>query len=152
MVLIIGCLHVNSSSAFLKWLFLHAHLHLLSCEIKILLIASHLCTCSETEPRFPATKWPSWSWSYGSWIYNYLYNQCLSHLKLWVRVRSWQGVLDTTLCDKVLVSYLRQGSGFLRIVQLPPPIKLTAILLRKWRKIPYTKPNHSVSNIFVLLY
>ena len=28
---------------------------------------------------------PSWSWSYGSWIYNYLWNQCLSPLKLWVR-------------------------------------------------------------------
>jgi len=27
----------------------------------------------------------SWSWSYGSWIYNYLSNQCLSPLKLWVR-------------------------------------------------------------------
>ena len=29
-------------------------------------------------------KGPSWSWSYGSWIYNYLYNQCQSLLKLWV--------------------------------------------------------------------
>jgi hypothetical protein len=28
---------------------------------------------------------PSWSWSYGSLIYNYLCNQCLSPLKLWVR-------------------------------------------------------------------
>ena len=28
---------------------------------------------------------PSWLWSYGSWIYNYLCNQCLSPLKLWVR-------------------------------------------------------------------
>jgi len=27
----------------------------------------------------------TWSWSYGSWIYNYLCNQCLSLLKLWVR-------------------------------------------------------------------
>jgi hypothetical protein len=27
----------------------------------------------------------SWSWSYGSWIYNYLCNQCLSLLTLWVR-------------------------------------------------------------------
>jgi len=26
------------------------------------------------------------SWSYGSWIYNYLYNQCLSPLKLLVRI------------------------------------------------------------------
>ena len=44
---------------------------------------------------------PSWSWSYGSWIYNYLCNQCLSPLKLWVWTRSWRGVLDTTLCNKV---------------------------------------------------
>ena len=36
---------------------------------------------------------------YGSWIYNYLYNQCLSHLKLWVRISLRRGVLDT-LCDK----------------------------------------------------
>jgi hypothetical protein len=27
----------------------------------------------------------SWSWSYGSWIYNYMCNQCLSPLQLWVR-------------------------------------------------------------------
>jgi len=27
---------------------------------------------------------PSWSWSYGSWVYNYLCNQFLSPLKLWV--------------------------------------------------------------------
>jgi len=25
------------------------------------------------------------SWSYGSWIYNYMCNQSLSQLKLWVR-------------------------------------------------------------------
>jgi hypothetical protein len=28
----------------------------------------------------------SWPWSYGSWIYNYLFNQCLSPLTLWVRI------------------------------------------------------------------
>jgi hypothetical protein len=27
---------------------------------------------------------PSWSWSYVSWIYNYLCNQCLLPLTLWV--------------------------------------------------------------------
>jgi len=43
----------------------------------------------------------SWSWSYGSWIYNCLCNQCLSPLKLWVRIPLRQGVHDTTLCDKV---------------------------------------------------
>ena len=40
---------------------------------------------------------PSWSWSYGSWIYNYLCNQCLSLLMLWVRTPLKRGVLDTTL-------------------------------------------------------
>jgi len=41
---------------------------------------------------------PLWSWTYSSWIYNYLCNQCLSPLKLWV----WMSLrlLDTTLCDK----------------------------------------------------
>jgi len=28
----------------------------------------------------------SWSWYHGGWIYNYLYNQYLSPLKLWVRI------------------------------------------------------------------
>jgi len=32
----------------------------------------------------PKTWGPSWSWSYGRWIYNYICNQCLSLLKLWV--------------------------------------------------------------------
>ena len=32
----------------------------------------------------------SWSWSYGSWTYNYLCNQLLSPLKLWVLIRSWR--------------------------------------------------------------
>jgi hypothetical protein len=44
---------------------------------------------------------PSWWWSHGSWIYNYLYNQCLSPLKLRVWTCSLRGVLDATLCDKV---------------------------------------------------
>ena len=43
----------------------------------------------------------SWSWSYGSWIYNYLCNQCLSPLTLWVWIPHGWGVLDTTLCDKI---------------------------------------------------
>jgi len=42
-----------------------------------------------------------WSWSYVSWIYNYLCNQCLSPLTLWVRILLRRGVLDKTLCDKV---------------------------------------------------
>ena len=37
----------------------------------------------------------------GRWIYNYLCNQCLSPLTLWVRIPFRRGTLDTTLCDKV---------------------------------------------------
>ena len=44
---------------------------------------------------------PLLSWLYGSWIYNYLCNQWLSPLTLWVRIPLGQSVLDTTLCDKV---------------------------------------------------
>jgi hypothetical protein len=62
---------------------------------------------------------PSWPWSYGSWTYNYLCNQCLSPLMLWVRIlirdylcnqclsplMLWVRILIrarcTTLCDKV---------------------------------------------------
>ena len=42
-------------------------------------------------------------------------------------LRSWQGVLDTTLCDKVC-QLLRQVSGFLRVLWFPPPIKMTAMI------------------------
>jgi hypothetical protein len=38
-------------------------------------------------------------WSYGSWIYNYLCNQCISPLMLWVRISI--RAKRTTLCNKV---------------------------------------------------
>jgi hypothetical protein len=47
------------------------------------------------------------SWSYGSWIYNYICNQCLSPLKLWVRIPN----LDITFCDKVC-QWLASGLWF----------------------------------------
>jgi hypothetical protein len=43
----------------------------------------------------------SWSWSYGSWIYNFLCNQCLSPLTLWVRIPLSRGIFDKILCYKV---------------------------------------------------
>ena len=42
---------------------------------------------------------PSLSWLYNSWIYNYLCNQCLSPLVLWVRISI--RTKCTTLFDKV---------------------------------------------------
>ena len=52
---------------------------------------------------------PSWSWSYGSSIYNYLCNQCLSPLTLWVRILFRRSVLDTTLC---VCQWLAAGRWF----------------------------------------
>jgi hypothetical protein len=51
----------------------------------------------------------SWPWSYGSWIYNYLCNQCLSSLMLWVRISI--RARCTTLCDNVY-QWIATGRGF----------------------------------------
>ena len=52
---------------------------------------------------FAANRCMGPSWSCGSCICNYLYmwNQWLSPLKFEFEPRSWGGVLDTTLCDKI---------------------------------------------------
>jgi hypothetical protein len=44
---------------------------------------NNLC-CMLDSIQLNVIKGQSWSWSYGSWIYNYLCNQYLSPLKLWV--------------------------------------------------------------------
>ena len=41
---------------------------------------------------------------------------------------SWRGVLDTTLCDKIVGDF-REVCGFLRF---PPPIKLNTMLYLKY--------------------
>ena len=46
------------------------------------------------------------SWSYCSWIYNYLCNQCISPLKLWVWMPLRRGSIQRYVIK--LVSYLRQ--------------------------------------------
>ena len=52
---------------------------------------------------------PSWPWSYGSWICNYLCNQCLLPLMLWVWILI--RARRTTLCDKVC-HWLATGRWF----------------------------------------
>jgi hypothetical protein len=68
---------------------------------------------------------PSWPWSYGSWIYNYLSNQSLSPLMLWVRISI--RARCRTLCDQIWQWFVT-GRGFLRVLRFPPPIKLTATI------------------------
>jgi hypothetical protein len=76
----------------------------------------------------PLTYQGPW-WSYGSWIYNYLCNQCLSPLMLWVRILSGRCVQHYVI---KFVSDLRLVSGFLWVLQFPPPIKLTAKIQEKY--------------------
>jgi hypothetical protein len=52
---------------------------------------------------------PSWPSSYGNWIYNYLCNQYLSPLVLWVGISIM--AMCTTLCDKVC-QWLATGRWF----------------------------------------
>jgi hypothetical protein len=51
----------------------------------------------------------SWPWSYGGWIHNYLCNQCLLPLMLWVRLPL--RARSITLCDKVS-QWLAAGQWF----------------------------------------
>jgi hypothetical protein len=77
---------------------------------------------------------PPWTWSYGNLICNYLCNQCLSPLMLWVRTLFRRGVLNTTLCDKVC-KWLVAGQWFSPITPVPSTNKtdhhyVTEILLK----------------------
>jgi hypothetical protein len=47
------------------------------------------------------------------------------HLSCEFESHSWRGVLDTTLCDKIPLSGLRQVEDSIRF---PSPIKLTATI------------------------
>jgi hypothetical protein len=72
-------------------------LYILRNPIVHYLILNQLKTWWPLPPKI--TRRPSWPWSYGSWIYNYICNQCLSPLMLWVRILIRERC--TTLCDKV---------------------------------------------------
>ena len=90
----------------------------------------------------------SWPWSYGSWI-NYLCNQCLSPLKLWVRTSLRRGELDTTLCDKVC-QWLATGRWFsagntVSSTNKTDHYDITEILLKV--ALSTIKPNQSKSGI-----
>jgi len=53
--------------------------------IRLYHLYAHICLYL-LSTRFRSFMGPSWSWSFGSWIYNYLGNQHLLPLKLWVRI------------------------------------------------------------------
>ena len=68
------------------------------------------------------------SWSYGSLIYDYLCNECLTPL-----IKYCSG--EVFLIQHNVIKFdsdLWQVSGFLRVLWLPPPIKLTATIWLKY--------------------
>ena len=73
--------------------------------------------------KYHCVKGTSSSWLDGSWIYNYLCNQCLSEFEF----RSDEVYSIQHYMIK-FVSDLRQVGGFLRVLQFPPPIKLTIVI------------------------
>ena len=90
------------------------------------------------------------SWSYGSWIYNYLCNQCLSPLMLWVR--SGWGVQHYVI---TFVGDLRQVGVFVRVVRFPPPIKLAVTIRYNWNivekvALSIIKQTNKQTNVYIL--
>ena len=57
-----------------------------------------------------------WSWSHGSWIYNYLCNQCLSPLMLWVRIPLMERCTRYNIYVINFISNWRQVNGFLSVL------------------------------------
>jgi hypothetical protein len=93
-------------------------------------------------------KGPSWPWSYGSW--DYLCNQCLSPLMLWVRIPI--RARCTTLCDKVC-----QWLGTDRWFSPGPPVSsinkadhhdITEILLKMAWNTSNKQTNKQTNQIF----
>ena len=99
---------------------------------------------------------PLWSWSYGSWIYNYLCNQCLSPLKLWVWTPLKRVVLNTTLCGKVCKKFTT-GRWFFPAFPVSFTNKtdrhdITEILLKvALNPLNQTKPNVLYFSVFRLV-
>jgi hypothetical protein len=100
--------------------------------------------------------WLLWLWSYSSWIYNYLCNQCLSSLMLWVQILLRQGVFETTLSDKVC-QWLVTGWWFSLCTPVSRPFNFLTSLVVK-RNVLTTvlifiiKSNNSNNNFIFILH
>jgi hypothetical protein len=64
-------------------------------------IVDHYCLNFVSFHYYFVSKYSLFCMPHVAWIYNYLCNQCLSHQSCKLEPRSWWGVLDTALCDKV---------------------------------------------------
>jgi uncharacterized protein with PIN domain len=85
-----------------------------------------------------------------SWIYNFLCNQCLSHLTLWVRMLLMRDVLDTTLSDNDC-QWIAPGQNLTILSETTNLMFKTTVWYRK--QLPFyfrsnkTKGLHRIANI-----
>ena len=97
--------------------------------------------------KYTIDEGPSWMWSYGSWNYNYLCNLVAISL-----IPTHGEVYSIQL---YVIKY--KVSGFLRLLQLPPPIKLIATIY-SWNIVesgikhhnPYPNTNPTMDDILCL--
>jgi hypothetical protein len=90
------------------------------------------------------------SWSHGSWIYNYLCNQYLSPLTLWVQIQFMAGVYLIQHYMIKLISDLRHVDDFLWGFPLSLSIKMTATIY-SWNIIESGVKNPNPNSLLLLM-
>jgi hypothetical protein len=104
------------------------------------ILETKIFTCSFQCPYIKYTlcfiQGMSWPWSYGRWIYNYLCNQCLSPLMLWVWV-TIRAKCTTFDSDRSVV--FSTSSAFLHQQNWPSQYN--------WNNVESGVKNHQTNNI-----
>ena len=80
-------------------------------------VISSSCFWLDTGLVTRIVKGSSWSWSHGCWIYNYLCNQCLSQLTLWVWIPLMERCTRYNIYVINFISNWRQVGGFLWVLR-----------------------------------
>ena len=86
--------------------------------------------CEEFEDTKGMHVEPSWALSYGRWIYNYLCMQCISPLKLWVRISVMAKCTRYNNRWYSLSVTCHTSMFFFRVLRFPPLIHKTEILFK----------------------
>jgi len=92
----------------------------------------------------------SGSWSYRSWIYNYLCNQYISPLKLWLRILLMAGWTQYNImwCSSVVFS---AHSGFLHQLNCPPRYSWNYVESCAKRHNPTSTSGFKIQYLFLIM-
>ena len=95
---------------------------------------------------------PSRSWPYGSWIYIYMSNQCLSPIKLWIRIPLMARLLDATLYNKVCQTLVRRLFSLVSSINKTDCHNIAEILLKLGLNNNLWFTVSDISNVFLSYY